>query len=72
MDKKVTISLTIKNEHLKYLDDNAKELGMSRSSFISMVISQHMKSSNLNEILPDLVSVLSDLNKKLGDKEKEV
>jgi len=67
MDKKVTISLTIKNEHLKYLDDNAKEFGMFRSSFISMIISQHMKKDSLVEIMPDLVTVLKDLNKKLED-----
>lgn len=72
MSEKTTVSVNLKNEHLKYLDENAKELGMSRSSFVAMMISQHMQSQDLVKILPDLVNVLSDLDRQLKEKEKGV
>jgi metal-responsive CopG/Arc/MetJ family transcriptional regulator len=72
MSKKTTISFAIKNEHLDYLDEKAKELGMSRSSFISMMISQHMQQQDLVKTLPELVKVLGKLDRQITDKEKEV
>lgn len=72
MDKKITISMTLKQKHIDYLDEKSKDMGMSRSAFVALIISQHMQSQDLVKILPDLVNVLSDLDKQLKEKEKEV
>jgi len=70
-EKKVTVSINIKMEHLKYLDDNAQDLGMSRSSYISMLISNAMKSKTVMEMMPDLINSLKSLDEKVGELEKE-
>lgn len=70
-EKKLTVSMTIKAEHLEYLDENAKDLGMSRSSYISMMISNAMKSKTIMEMMPDLISSLKSLDEKVGELEKE-
>jgi len=71
MDKK-TISFSVNNENLKFLDDKCDNLGMSRSSYINMIISEYRQSKDLANSLPELISVLVDLDMQLKEKEKEV
>jgi hypothetical protein len=69
-EKKITISITVKSEHLEYLDENANDLGMSRSSYISMLISNAMKSKSIMEMMPEFIDSIKSLDEKVGELEK--
>jgi hypothetical protein len=71
MDTKKTISFSVNSDNLDFLDEKSNNLGMTRSSYLNMIISEYRQSKNLVQTLPELISVLSDLDKQLKNVEKE-
>ena len=64
-------SVSMQDEVFKLLDEKAKELGVNRSAYITMVLMQKWQSESVLNSFPDIkrtMSELEELIKRLPEK----